>query len=571
MTIRRIALTLFLAQLALSQGGGMGSIQGVVLNSYTNQPVPGASVELMGIQRGRVLTRTVRTGEKGEFKFPNVPPGSGYQLVVTGERLQATAYGQKTRNEPWAALNLEPGAELNDLKIFVQPLAAIRGRVVDNQGRGIFGARVVALTPVYSDLRRTLQGNSTTEMTNSKGDYQFTGLPAGLYYLRVAAQNTDLTANTLLSAPSRFDRAPQNGSTPLTGYPDGYPITYFPSTVEVESAKPINLAAGGEVENADITVTRVRTGRVRGSVKYDGIAVQTGQVVLQREATALQSSWTRVVEIREGQFDIRGVLPGTYIAWTQTGEGTGTLWGRTPVEVRGGETITKEVKVSPPPDIVGKVSVEGSTDTTELDLTPLAVGLDPDALSPIDTTLQRNELVMGSRSEILSRDGRFEFHRVAPWDYRVVVQSAVSTLGNASPLRRVYVKSIRNGNSDIADKGLQLSNVFEGSLEIILGQDSGGLDGRVVDEGQDSGGTARVVLVPEARHRRDLYFPFLATTTGRFQLQGVAPGKYKIFAWKDAPRGSWYDPDFLRMYEDRALTVDVAPGSAEYVELKRLP
>jgi hypothetical protein len=101
--------------------------------------------------------------------------------------------------------------------------------------------------------------------------------------------------------------------------------------------------------------------------------------------------------------------------------------------------------------------------------------------------------------------------------------------------------------------------------------DSGGLDGRILEEGRDSGVAARVVLVPEARHRRDLYAAFVASSTGRFQLQGIPPGNYKIFAWKDAPEGSWFDPDFLDAYEDRGLPVQIAPGSAEYVELKRMP
>jgi hypothetical protein len=131
------------------------------------------------------------------------------------------------------------------------------------------------------------------------------------------------------------------------------------------------------------------------------------------------------------------------------------------------------------------------------------------------------------------------------------------------------VKSIRNGDSDVADKGLHLTSVFEGTLDIVLGLDSGGLDGRVLDEARESG--ARVVLVPEARHRRDLYFALVASSTGRFQLQGIPPGNYKVFAWKDAPNGSWYDPDFLQAYEDRGLPVQIAPGSAEYVELKRVP
>jgi len=100
MIIGRLLLTLLLVQVALSQGGTAGSMQGVVVNAYTGLPFSGATVELLGVQRGRVLSRTVRTDSKGEFEFPNVPPGSGYQLVVTGERLLATAYGQHSRNEP---------------------------------------------------------------------------------------------------------------------------------------------------------------------------------------------------------------------------------------------------------------------------------------------------------------------------------------------------------------------------------------------------------------------------------------------------------------------------------------
>jgi hypothetical protein len=570
MIVRRLLLALLLVQLALSQGGGQSSIHGVVVNIYSGLPFPGASVELLGIQHGRVLSRTVKTDSKGEFHFPNVPPGSGYQLVVTGERLTATAYGQNSRNEPWIALTLDPGEELRDLKISVQPLAAIRGRVVDNQGRGLFGARVVVLSPAYRSAppRRTLQG-ATTAVTNSRGDYQFSSMPAGVYYLRVTPLNSDQAANTLLSTPSRFDRAPEGGGTTAT--PEGYPVTYFPSAVDVEFAKPINLAAGGDADNTDITVTRVKTGRVRGSVTYDGATPQFGQVVLQRQATAAESSWTRVAEVRQGQFDIRAVLPGTYVVWTRAGENAERLWGRATVDVRGGETSSVAVKVSPAADISGKLSIEGWTEAIAPDFTQLAVHLVPDDFTPIDLSLPHNEMAMPAPNVTVSADGRFTFRSVPPWDYIVVVKAAGDNLPNASSLQRLYVKSIRNRESDIADKGIQLASTFDGTLDVLLALDSGGLDGRVLDEGRDTGGAARVVLVPEARHRRDLYIALTSSSTGRFQLQGIAPGNYKIFAWKDAPSGSWYDPDFLVAYENRGLPVEIEPGSAEYVELKRIP
>jgi hypothetical protein len=570
MMIRRLLLTVLLAQIALSQGGGAGSIQGVVVNGYTDLPFPGASVELLGIQHGRVLSRAVRTDSKGEFQFSNVQPGSGYQIVVTGERLLATAYGQKNRNEPWVALTLEPGETLRDLKIPVHPMASIRGRVVDNQGRGLFGARVVALTPAYRGARRVLQG-SIAAVTNSRGDYQFSNMPAGVYYIRVTPQNTETAAQTLLSTPARFDSASENGPNGTTSNPEGYPLTYFPSTVAVELAKPINLGTGGDADNTDITVTRVKTGRVRGAVTYDGATVLTGQVILQREETAAESSWTRVAEIREGQFDVRGVLPGSYIAWTRTGDNK--LWGRTTVTVRGGETSSIGVKVSPAADISGKLSIEDWTEPVAPDFTQLAVYLVPHAFAPVDISLQRNEVALPTKGITASADGQFTFRGVPPWDYNVVVQPTGTALpnSNSSSIRRLYAKSILNGNSDVADKGLEIGSTFDGTLDILLSQDSGGLNGRVLDEGRENGGSARVVLVPEARHRWDLYLALMASSTGRFQLDGVTPGRYKIFAWRDAPSGSWYDPDFLHAYEDRGLPVQIAPGSAEYVELKRIP
>jgi hypothetical protein len=396
-------------------------------------------------------------------------------------------------------------------------------------------------------------------------------MPAGVYYIRVMPQNSDSAANLLLSTPSRVDRSTEGGPAGTTSSLEGYPLTYFPSTVDVELAKPINLAAGGDADNTDITVTRVRTGRVRGTVTYDGLTVETGQVILQREATAAESSWTRVGDIREGQFDIRGVLPGDYIVWTRSGENADRLWGRTTVSIRGGETRDLGVKVSPAPDISGKLAIEGWAERTEPDFTQVTVYLVPDA-PPLDLSLPRHDLAIPILSITASADGRFAFRNVPPpWDYTVVVQPRGASLANSSSLRPLYVKSIRNGDSDVADKGLHLTSAFEGTLDILLGLDSGGLDGRVLVDGRDSGGAARVVLVPEARHRRDLYFALTASSTGRFQLQGIPPGNYKVFAWKEVPDGSWYDPDFVHAYEDRGLPLQIAPGSAEYVELKRMP
>ena len=564
MILRRLVLTLLLVQMAVSQDGGPGSIHGVVINEFSGQPYAEASVELLGIQRGRVLTRTVRTDAKGQFHFADVPPGSGYQIIVTGERLQPTAHGQRSWNEPWIPIRLEPGENRRDLEIPVQPFAAIRGRVVDSQGKGLFGARVVVLKAVYEPRRTLLE--SSTAVTNSRGDYQFLRIPAGVYYLRVSPQNSESATNVLLSAPSRVDRAPASTRSLVVKDPEGYPVTYFPSTIELESAKPVNLKAGGTADNTDIIVTKIRTGRARGMVTHNGKPVSVGQVLLQRDGTASDSNWTRVAEVEEGQFDLRGVIPGSYRVWARVGESDQRLWARTVTEIRAGEVSTVPVKLGSAPDISGRISVEGWTEATQPDLTKLSVFLLPDGLAPVDTTLDRLELNMPTRTASVAADGQFTFRGVGPWDYRVIVAPA----NPAVSLGRVYLKASRMGNSDVASEGLHVTPELQGSLDLTLALDSGGLDGRVTDAERGTE-ASRIVIVPDARNRSDRYLAVKASGSGRFQIQGIPPGKYKIFTWREVPSGAWFDPEFLRNYEDRAMAVEIQPGVSDFVELKWSP
>jgi hypothetical protein len=103
-------------------------------------------------------------------------------------------------------------------------------------------------------------------------------------------------------------------------------------------------------------------------------------------------------------------------------------------------------------------------------------------------------------------------------------------------------------------------------VEVVLATDGGRLDGRILE-----GNSARVVLVPEARGRRDLYFAVSPSSTGRFELTNIPPGRYKVFAWPNPAEGVWTDPDYLEHYESRGTPVDIQRESSEYVEIKVIP
>jgi hypothetical protein len=53
---------------------------------------------------------------------------------------------------------------------------------------------------------------------------------------------------------------------------------------------------------------------------------------------------------------------------------------------------------------------------------------------------------------------------------------------------------------------------------------------------------------------------------GRFEVKGLPPGDYKVFALDGFEKDSWLDPDFFRPYEDRGVTVHVDEGKVQTLQ-----
>jgi hypothetical protein len=82
-----------------------------------------------------------------------------------------------------------------------------------------------------------------------------------------------------------------------------------------------------------------------------------------------------------------------------------------------------------------------------------------------------------------------------------------------------------------------------------------------------------VVLVPDAPRRGQSRFYRQASSDsrGRFAISSVNPGDYELFCWEDVERGSYFDPDFLRPYEDSGQALKVEEGTDVDVELELTP
>jgi hypothetical protein len=529
------------------------SIEGVVVHDATGQPVAMAAVELTVVEGPKVVSRVATSGADGRFSFKDLPPAEGYQIVVTGAGLWPTAYGQRRSYGPWTPITLTAGQHLTDVRIAAHAITQLSGKVVDSGGMPQSGASVFAMRPTYVDGRREIQRAANT-VTNLRGEYRFTNLPPGRYYIRVSPRNESAAA-PLLTNPALHDRqAAVSGSSDAKEV-EGYPVVYHPGT-PIEAAKAIPLGDGQVLAGIDIKVAKSRTTRVRGTVTNSetGKKIGPAQVQLLPAGSSPDSNWARSFRSKDGSFDLRAVLPGKYFL-TATVDGERQLAGRAAVEIRNGNTQSHDVAVSPAIDIAGRLVLESQTATIP-NFSLAAVKIVSNFPQPIDGTLSRARNTPPLSLALVKPDGTFTLPGVVPWDYRVVV----------SGIPGAYVKAARYGSMDALANGLRIEGNGSQALEIVLATDGGGLDGRILD-----GTRNRVVLVPEQRHRHELYLAVSSSNTGRFQLTNIPPGRYKIFAWENPAEGAWTDPDYLERYESQGTPVDIQSESSEYIEIREIP
>jgi hypothetical protein len=135
-----------------------------------------------------------------------------------------------------------------------------------------------------------------------------------------------------------------------------------------------------------------------------------------------------------------------------------------------------------------------------------------------------------------------------------------------------YVKSLQVGANDLLNGDSRI--VALGPMTIVVAVDGGTVNGVVVDNGKKAMANAVVALAPsspELRRRPDLYRSTTTDFDGRFQLQGVPGGDYKLFVWEYAPEGAWQNAEFLQNYERFGQTIRVTPGGNQNVTVTVIP
>jgi hypothetical protein len=354
---------------------------------------------------------------------------------------------------------------------------------------------------------------------------------------------------------------------PVHSNRDLYAPVYYPGTVDPQAALAVDLGSGADIGGMDFVLVRAVTRRVRATVidGVSGLPVPNPQVVLVPRSGP--GSGTALFPTDGAALEARGVLPGAYflMATARISAGNDSFWvrgGRIPVDVADRDIDGVTVVLQNSAAISGRVVVEGG----QADTRPIVSLRRTPEGGPLNSELHAE----------FPDNQQFSIDSILEGDYR----AQVSDLPQGT-----YVKSIRMNGAEVLNGSFYVDPRGRHSLEIVLGANAGSVAGTVVSAGDSintvpapSGSQlfarASVALVPAgsaARERPDLFRDAQTDESGRFQIDGVAPGDYLLFAWEDIDEALWRDPEFIRRNERLGRLVRVTEGGRETAELSVLP
>ena len=625
-----IALAVFAAQVPTPQGPP-AIVEGLVVRYGSSDAIPGATVELRkaappvpagvtfiqlppgtqlppGVQlppgtqlAPQPVSLTASTNAEGRFQIQNVSPGE-YRIYATRETgFVPGEYGQRSPTAEGLPFVVEAGQRYSGIRLSMAPVGSVSGRVLNSSGEPAEGARMGLVREAYRDGVRSW-AFAQTALTDDRGEYRFYSLPPGKYYVSAAYWDNRSTRVPNSSEPSVYPNrfaGQQTYSSPMviqraleTGevIEEVFGPVYYPGIPDIARAKAIPLRIGETVEGIDFSIaTGTTAGRkVRGVVIDSTTGAAAGGAVVRlipREPPGQTLTIPSATAGTDGAFEVVGVLPIAYSVLV--------TWAAPVTFAQPGQPLPVPAAARPAPTNAYAVIDAGRSDVNGLRLVTAPgvdvpwrasfdEGVDDAAISRLRLTLVRDPDIIGPRpvNSVISvgwtgvpegfftppsqpvPSGGFVLRNVSFGDYRVTVAGLPAG---------AYLKSIRQGNRDVLRDGVSIPGAVENPLEIILGKNGGQLEGRVINRTREPEGNVPVVLVPSNRTRRDLYQKKSTDVNGRFKFDGIMPGQYKVFAWEDVLTGAWQDQEFLRTYETRGVTVDVATRSPATAEVEVIP
>jgi uncharacterized protein (DUF2141 family) len=549
----------FLVTLA-AQPLGKGVISGVVRDGETGESVRKAIVTLT-LQGTPRRWASTRTDTSGHFIFEDLPAGK-YDLRAAKGTEGTAVYGAKSLRELGDVITLGDGEVRGNLVLSLLHPAAISGHVYDSDGDPVVGVTVNLLRQ-GRNLGVPVLVNYRSGATDDRGEYYISQIDPGTYRLR--------------AAPPRF-----GGNFAGATNSQGMLVeAYYNNAREEKDAAAVRVRSGENLTGIDFQLVSEPAASVQGQIfgvprdapSPENQAAEAGPVggieVRISPVKLGEARWSNgsVAPGPDYRFQFSNLIAGRYLV-EAIHHSAGRAYGATQVfEFHGGSNDVS-LTLSPALDIQGTLRVEGEAPPAAR----LAVGGGVIGAAGIRSVARGRgngwqiQLTRpGSLSNLAAEvgaDGRFTFREVLPGEWQLAV----------TPVPPGFLKSAQFGDKDVRFTRFEVGPDSEASLNIVVSMHTATVEGEV-DSGTGEAKRAGIVLAPVGAYHNlaRFYYGGPADDTGKFKLNGVAPGKYKIFGIEKLAAAAFRNPEAADQLEEFGEVIDVAEGATVETHPKLIP
>jgi hypothetical protein len=485
---------------------------------------------------GPPQTITASSDDEGKFVFDKLEPGR-YSLSGEKAGFGRQQYGSRTGGQfsPGSPLTLEPGQKMIEIEFKLLPQAVILGRVVDEDGEPVTGAMVQVMRQLpYARQPIGMMGASANDI----GEFRIGNLAPGKYMIRVDYRSG-------MYGPVQTARVPEGQER------RDYVSTYYPGVTDPSSAVPIEVTAGREVSGIEVRLQKARVYKVSGRVQ--GVATDpTARISVslqpQKRSMGFSGGFGGGNVKPDGTFVLPSVQPGSYfLTLMSMGAGRPQSLARLPFTVTNGDVENIVLQAGQTLLITGRVIAETET---------------PTKITGQVMLRGAEGFGFGSMPVRVAEDGTFKLEGVSRDKHEVVVMGIPDGM---------YVSSIRVGNHDVLEHGLDLSNVETApSIEVRFSSKGATVQGVVLHEGKPAPG-AMVTLLPQPFRPEEFMMSRKAAQSdqsGRFTISGIAPGEYRAYAFQEFIPIQMMEADELKVFEPFAVPLKLKQEAREQIELK---
>jgi carboxypeptidase family protein len=512
---------------------GTAILRGRVVAADTGQPLRKAQVRIVAPELRE--NRLTSTDADGKYEFKEVLPGR-YNVTASKGSYVQLQYGQQRPFEPGKPLEILDRQLVEKVDFALPHGAIITGRVLDEYGEPLPDAMVSVQRYQNIAGQRRLVPAGRNAMTNDIGEYRLFAIPPGQYYLTATLRGPGMMMG------DSDDRS-------------GYAATYFPGTANAAEAQKVTVGLGQIMSDMNMALLPVHTARITGTaVDSQGRPFTGGVMAFPKNDSVMMMFGPPAMIKPDGSFTITGLTPGDYVVQTNGPGGPGGEYASAEVTVNGDDVTGLRLAGSLPISVSGRIVVDPSA----------AQALRPSSIRIMLSPAQIGIPMIGMVGPAAVNDDLTFEAKARPGKMRINL---------ANPMPGWAMRSVRYRGTDVIDSGIELrANENISDVEVELTNRLTDLSGLVTTVKGEAVKDYTVVVFHQDRDKWTANSRYMRTARpdqdGRYKVNGLPPGDYRVIALDYLDQNEWNTPEFLDGIRPRATAFSITEGETKSVDLR---